>query len=199
MHPDKPIFGRPKDLHKHRFESKYVDYLWHTDLHEILIPGAETGERRIVYLIAFLDDASRFIMHYRLIFDKTAETCAGVLLEALELWGPACVLGSDNGGEFVGDRFVEILAERCIRQWRTKPYTPQQNGKMERFWGTIEGCPAGKCDEDLIRRIVRHYNTKWVHKTIRMTPERAREVGTNWQSLLAEIFPEIERKLRWTA
>jgi transposase InsO family protein len=143
MRPDKPISERPKDFHEHRFESKYVDYLWHTDLREISIPDEETGGRQIVYLIAFLHDASRFIMHHRFIFNKTAEPCAAVLLEALELRGSSCVLGSDNGGEFVGGKFVEILAEKCIRQ----------NGKMERFWGTIEGCRDGECNEDLIRRI----------------------------------------------
>jgi hypothetical protein len=59
MHPDKRISERRKDLHEHRFSSKYVEYLWHPDLHEISIPDEETGGRRIIYLIAFLDDASR--------------------------------------------------------------------------------------------------------------------------------------------
>jgi hypothetical protein len=112
MHRDKPISERRKDLHEHRLESKYVDYLWHTDLHEILIPDEETDGRRIVYLIAFLDDASRFTMHHRLIFNKTAEICSAILLEALELWGPPCVLGSDNGREFVG---IGILVKARVK------------------------------------------------------------------------------------
>jgi hypothetical protein len=54
-----------------------VDYRWHTFLHEILIRHEETGGKRIVYLMAFLDDTSRFILHHRLIFNKMAGTCAG--------------------------------------------------------------------------------------------------------------------------
>jgi hypothetical protein len=118
MHPDKPISERRKDIHEPRFESKYVDYMWHTDLLEISIPDEETGGRRIIYMRAFLDNASRFIMHHRLISNKTAETCAGVLLEALESWSPPCVLGSNDDGEFVGGKFVEIFAEKRIRIWR---------------------------------------------------------------------------------
>jgi transposase InsO family protein len=199
MHPDKPISERRKDIHEDRFESKYVDYLWHTDLHEISIPDEETAGRRIIYLMGFLDYALRFIMHHRLIFNKTAGTCAAVLLDAFELWSPPYVLGSENGGEFVGGKVVEILVEKRIWQWSTKPYTPQQNGKMERFCGTIERCRDRECNEALIGRIITHYNTKWVHETLLMTPERGREIKTNWQSPLAKIVPGIARNLRWTA
>jgi hypothetical protein len=115
MQPDKPMSERRKDLHEHRFESKYVDYLWHMDLHEISIPDEERDGGRIIYLIVFLGDASRFIMHHRLIFNKTAETCGAVLLEALELEGPSCVPGTAHGGEYVSSKFVGILAEKCTR------------------------------------------------------------------------------------
>jgi transposase InsO family protein len=199
MHPEKPISHRPKDLHEHRFEAKYVDYLWHTDLHEILITNSETGVMHLVYLIAFLDDASRFIMHHRLIPEKTAETCAGVLLETLQSWGPPCVLGSDNGGEFVGKKCVGVLEENRISRWNTKPHTPQQNGKMERFWTTIEKCRNNECRETLIAEIISEYNQKWIHRILQMTPERARHVKINSQSPLAEIFPEIQRNVHWTA
>jgi hypothetical protein len=57
-------------------------------------------------------------------------TLRAVLFEALELWGPPCVLDSDNGSEFVGGRFVEILAEKRIRQWGTKSYA---RSRMEKW------------------------------------------------------------------
>jgi hypothetical protein len=85
LRPVEPQPEKPVRQHDHRFVAKYVDYLWHTDLHEIVIPDEETGGLRTIYLIAFLDDASRYIMHHRLIADKRSETCAAVLSEALQL------------------------------------------------------------------------------------------------------------------
>jgi transposase InsO family protein len=98
-------------------------------------------------------------MHYRLIHDKRSDTCAAVLAEAFELWAPPCVLGSDNGGEFTGAAFTSVLQQFGVFHWRTTPDTPEQNGKMERFWGTLESARRGGFSEELIADIVRFYNT----------------------------------------
>jgi transposase InsO family protein len=115
------------------FVAKYVDYLWHTDLYELHVPDETTGGTRISHLIAFLDDASRFIMHPRLIPDKRADTCAAVLAETFQMWAAPCVLRTDNGGEFTGEAFTSVRRRHGVTSWRTKPYTPEQNGKMELF------------------------------------------------------------------
>jgi transposase InsO family protein len=65
---------------------------------------------------------------------RRSHTCAAVLAEALEMWAAPCVLGSDNSGEFTGAAFTSILQQYGVSHWRTTPHTPQQNGKMERFW-----------------------------------------------------------------
>jgi transposase InsO family protein len=53
---------------------------------------------------------------------------------------------SDNGSEF-GNRllkqkdkhpFERLLIEMGVKHRYTKPYRPQTNGKIERFWRTIE-------------------------------------------------------------
>jgi transposase InsO family protein len=115
------------------FVAKYVDYLWHTDLHELHIPEEFTGGTRISYLLAVLNDASRFIMHHRLMPDKIADPCAAVLAETFLIWAPPCVFGTDNGGEFTGEAFTSVLGQHGVAPWRTRPYTPEQKGKMERF------------------------------------------------------------------
>jgi hypothetical protein len=55
---------------------------------------------------------------------------------------------------------------------------PAAEWKNGTLLGTIDRSRDGECNEDLIRRIITHYNTKWVHKTLLMTPERAGEVKT---------------------
>jgi transposase InsO family protein len=113
-----------KLLHTKSFSAKDKDYLWHTDLHEIKSQPVPQGGRSITYMIAFMDDATRFIVGWELIPDKTAATCANVLARILETQGirPG-VLESDNGGEFKGDMFVTLLKQMGIRTWYTVPHT----------------------------------------------------------------------------
>jgi transposase InsO family protein len=101
------------------FVAKYIDYLWHMDLHEIHVRDETTGATSTIYVVAFLDDASRFIMHYRLIHDMRSDTCAAVLAEALVMWDAPWVLGSDNGGEFTGAALTSILQQYGVSHWRT--------------------------------------------------------------------------------
>jgi transposase InsO family protein len=124
------------------FVAKYIDYLWHADLHELHVPDETTGGTRILYLIAFLDDASRFIMHRRLIPDKRADTCVAVLAETFQMWNPLCVLGTDNGTQFTGEALTNVRRQHGVTRWR--PYTPEQNRKMEHLWRTLERARAGR-------------------------------------------------------
>jgi transposase InsO family protein len=78
-------------------------------------------------------------MHHRVLPDKRADTWAAVVSEAFQTWAPPCVLGSDNGGEFTRDAFASLLREHGVTPWRTTPHTPEQNGKLGHFWGTLIG------------------------------------------------------------
>ena len=43
------------------------------------------------------------------------------------------MLRIDNGGEFCGNEFDEFCKKFCIARQNTTPYTPQQNGVVERM------------------------------------------------------------------
>jgi transposase InsO family protein len=124
------------------------------------MPDDATGGIRIIYLIAFLDDAVRFIVHHRLVLGKRSDTCAAVLAETFPMWDSPCLLGSDNGGEFTGDAFTSLLGEYGVTPWTTALHTPEQNAKIERLWETIECSRSGNCSPQLIADIVHEYNTK---------------------------------------
>ena len=66
-----------------------------------------------------------------------AETTLDVLKRAIAEHGEPYAIWSDNGSENKGV-FHAFLEENSIRHIHTKPYTPQQNGKIERFWATFE-------------------------------------------------------------
>lgn len=99
------------------------------------------------YLVGVIDDASR-IVWVKLVEDKTALT---VMFATLDIFNMLkyyakiefCELLSDNGSEFRGGKdkskhpFERLLLELSIKHRYTKPYRPQTNGKIERFWKTL--------------------------------------------------------------
>lgn len=45
---------------------------------------------------------------------------------------------TDNGKEFTGKDFTDMLTQLGIKQHKSKPRNPEENGKIERFWQNIE-------------------------------------------------------------
>jgi hypothetical protein len=88
LHPLPRPVDRPPRVHNHRFVARYVDYLRHTDVHEMQMLNERIGGDSTISLIAFLDKSSRFIMHYRLIADNRSEACAAVPDDAFQVWTP---------------------------------------------------------------------------------------------------------------
>jgi transposase InsO family protein len=52
--------------------------------------------------------------------------------------GPMEAVMSDNAKCYTGHTFAATLAELGVRQIRMPPYTRRWNGKIERFFGTLE-------------------------------------------------------------
>lgn len=125
---------RPK---KCRFERAKPNQLWQTDLFTFMLKR----QNRRVYLVAFLDDHSRFLVGFGL----HASASTALVLEALEAaiaaWGPPEEILTDNGPQYVTWRgksqFTRRLEKRGIRQIVARPRRPQTLGKIERFWGTL--------------------------------------------------------------
>jgi putative transposase len=145
-----------------------------------------------------MDDATRFIVGWGLITDKTAATCAAVLARILNATRlRPCVLGSDNGGEFKGDIFVTLLQQRGIIPWYTTPYTPQQNGKIERFWQTMEESTEDTSNREHVGSFIQFYHTMPHAGLAQMTPEQARATFPAWTDVPDQIRPAIFDNLRW--
>jgi transposase InsO family protein len=96
-------------------------------------------------IIAFLDDVTRFCHHAQVLPSKKAGVRAAGLKEALQGKAFLCGMWTDNGGEFEA---------RGIRQVPATRRDPEQNGKVERFWPTIEQAES----EDLIRDVLERCN-----------------------------------------
>ena len=73
----------------------------------------------------------------------------------------------DNGTEFIGENFQRILKDYGIQVHRIHAYTPQENGKIERWWKTIEHSATSPLVEPYLSYIINEYNTKWEHCSLK--------------------------------
>jgi hypothetical protein len=152
-----------KDEHPYRFLAKYVGQIWHVDLHYLDKEKDHSDHQR--YLLAFIDDRSRYICHFEILDDKSAISTSKAVLNALCHNQKPYQIVADNGKEFIGSEFQKILDDNNILAWHTKPYTPEQNGKIERWWKTMEGTIS---DYELIPQFIDQYNTMFSHRSLKL-------------------------------
>jgi transposase InsO family protein len=132
---DEPTQPHPQKAR--RFERAKPNQLWQTDLFTFMLKR----QNRRVYLVAFLDDHSRFVVSYGLHASASTALVLEVLEAGIAAYGPPEETLTDNGPQYVTwrgkSRFTKHLEKRGIRQIVARPKRPQTLGKIERFWGTM--------------------------------------------------------------
>lgn len=130
-----------------RYERRYPGELLHSDTYRL----AKTlvVERRKYYLFGLLDDCTR-LTYIELMDNLTAASTTRAFFRGykwLSLHGikPEEVM-TDNGAEYTAytsqkakkTHFFETMLKIFdIKHYYTRPYRPQTNGKIERFWKTL--------------------------------------------------------------
>jgi hypothetical protein len=134
-------------------------------------------QNRRVYLVAFMDDHSRFIVSYGLHASQSAALVLEVLRAGISSYQAPEEALTDNGSQYVTWRgksaFAKELEKRGIRHVVSAPQHPQTLGKIERFWGTLwRECVEAAIFldlEDARRRIglfIDHYNFARPHRSL---------------------------------
>jgi len=165
------VATRPHPDHVRSFERARPNQLWQTDLFTFILKR----QNRRVYLVAFLDDHSRFLTGYGLHASQSSALVLEVLRAALTSYGTPEEILTDNGSQYVTWRgksaFSKELEKRGIKQVVAAPRRPQTLGKIERFWGTLwRECLESAVFLDLgdaQRRIglfIDHYNFQRPHR-----------------------------------
>jgi transposase InsO family protein len=164
---------RPHPDKVRHFERAQPNQLWQTDLFTFILKR----QNRRVYLVAFMDDHSRFITSYGLHASQSSALVLEVLRAGLTSYGTPQEILTDNGSQYVTWRgksvFTRELEKRGIKQVVAAPRRPQTLGKIERFWGTLwRECVESAVFVDLAdaqRRIglfIDHYNFQRAHQGI---------------------------------
>jgi putative transposase len=122
------------------FEVEHVHALWHFDFHD--------GSRRVllddgrwveVFLLGILDDRSRICCHAQWYLEEDTESLVHGLIQAFLKRGlPRAVL-SDNGSAMTAGETLEGFSKLSIVPHTTLPKHPEQNGKQEHFFASVEG------------------------------------------------------------
>lgn len=182
--------SQPMKEEKRKIIKQKAGELGHMDCYH-LARDTIMGERRSLYLVCVLDDCTR-LAWAEPVEDITALTvmfaslrCINQLNQRYQITFAEML--TDNGPE-VGTAksqnkhnhpFERMLVELGIKHRYTRPYRPQTNGKVERFWRTlnedlIEGTTFTSWQEFKIelRQYILYYNTMRPHQALNgVTPE----------------------------
>ncbi len=163
--------GRRNMTRPRFFERATPNQLWQTDIFTFRLGG------RYAYLIAFMDDYSRYVVGADLFRSATAAAVIEVYRVAMGEYQPPKEMLTDNGRQYTTwrgtSRFETELQKDRVIHIKSRPQHPMTLGKVERFWSTIwqEFLARAPFDSfeaarERIRLWVSYYNHKRPHQGI---------------------------------
>jgi transposase InsO family protein len=118
---------------KRHFEASYPNEIWQSDVMHGPYVKVD-GKSRKAYLIAIIDDHSRFIIHAEFYLSETRESFLDCLRQGILKRGLPQILYIDNGSCFKALHLEQVTAQLGIGIKHSRPYTPQGRGKIERWF-----------------------------------------------------------------
>lgn len=152
---------RPSQIKFVKYEWPKPNMLWHTDWTVCPFTG--------FYLIAFIDDNSRYIVHAEYFTNATTENTLLAFKRAIKQYGKPGAILTDNGTQFTPARaekgpFSQFCEENGILHILGRIHHPQTNGKIERWFGTYK--QEFKEGQDTLDSFVKFYNEERLHQGI---------------------------------
>jgi putative transposase len=163
------------------YEATHVGSLWHLDLHHAKRPIlTQSGEWAMPILFAVIDDHSRLICHAQWYFTETTRDLVHGFSQALMRRGLPRLLMSDNGSAMTSAEFTQGLSRLGINHATTMAYSPNQNGKIESWWGQVESTLMAMLErkKDITLNELNRITHAWIemdyhhqiHSTTKQTP-----------------------------
>lgn len=120
-----------------RYERPHINEVWCGD--SSVGPWLlSEGSKKKVFIIALIDDASRFITGADVFFNDTFVNLMSVMRSAVSKYGRPKVWNFDNGSAY-RNKQMELLAARIGSAINyCQPYTPTAKAKIERWFRTLK-------------------------------------------------------------
>jgi len=117
-----------------RYQKRHRNRLWHSDIkYGPYLPIGKDNTKKQVYLVTFIDDATRFVLHgefYPTLDQVIVEDC---FRKAIHKYGVPEAVYFDNGSQYRTKWMHRTCSKLGIRLVFAKPYSPEATGKVERF------------------------------------------------------------------
>lgn len=187
----------------------------HLDFHacsrSVVTPS---GEHIVPVALAILDDHSRLCCHMQWYKVENTKFLIHGLIQAFLKCGVPRSIMSDNGKAMKAAEYVQGLRRMSITLKYTLDYSPWQNGKLERFWETMEMKFMDLLDQkkQVTIKELNEYTQVWVqrgynhtiHSEIQQTPWQRYYEGeanlsrTQWEhdDIVCSLMRQESRKLR---
>ncbi len=155
-----------------RFERATPNQLWQSDIFTFLLRKHER-----LYVAAFMDDHSRYLVAYALAHHQKSSLVLEAFERGVASYGAPEEVLTDQGRQYTAWRgqtaFEETLRQHGIRHVKSRPQHPETLGKIERFWKTLWQellsrtvfADFADCDRRL-GLYVQHYNFQRPHQAL---------------------------------
>lgn len=121
-----------------RYERPHINEVWCGDSSVGPRLTDNEGKKHRVYIIALLDDASRFIVGADVFYNDNFVNLMSVMKSAVSKYGRPKVFNFDNGKSYKNKQ-MELLAARIGSTISyCQPYTPTGKAKIERWFRTMK-------------------------------------------------------------
>jgi transposase InsO family protein len=160
------------------FERARPNELWQSDITYVDVPWS----RKPLYLVAFLDDRSRYVVSFGLHAHQRGEIVLEALADGISRYGRPREVLTDQGRQYFAWRgktdFQKRLKQEGVQHVVARAHHPQTVGKCERFWKTLQDELWHRVilrdledARERLRLFVAHYNFQRPHQGIEgMTP-----------------------------
>jgi len=163
--------SRPSQIKFVKYEKERLNELWHCDW--------TTCPFTKQYIIAFIDDCTRLLIHAEYFAQASTENTILAFKNAIRKQGKPESILTDNGVQFTPARsekgpFTLFCEEQGIKHILGRVHHPQTNGKIERWFGTYKQ----EYDERFksLNQFIKFYNEERIHQGIGyLTPKEKYE------------------------
>jgi transposase InsO family protein len=153
------------------FERATPNQMWQSDIFTFRLGG------KYAYIVAFMDDYSRYIVGFGLFRSPTAEAVIETYRIAVGEYSPPKEMLTDRGRQYTSwrgkSRFATELSKDRVAQIVSRPQHPMTLGKVERFWASLwqEFLVRAQFDsfesaQERLRLWVKYYNHRRPHQGI---------------------------------
>jgi transposase InsO family protein len=160
------------------FSKQFANQMWQADtMYGPHVKDAK-GQPRRTFLVGFLDDASRVVVHGEFFFNDSAESLMRALRSALYKRGIPEQIYVDNGSAYTSKEIVSVCARLGILLSHAPVRDGAAKGKIERFFRSVrERFLSRRLDLSSLEKLNRQF-CAWVeerynaraHSTLGMKP-----------------------------